>query len=255
MIRERTDNEKIHYSDMIVGRNPVFEALKAKRTINKIFIQRGEREGSIKAIEAAAREMGIVIQPVDKAKLDGMTGGGTHQGIIAMAAVKEYVEVDDILAYAESRNEDPFIIILDEIEDPHNLGSMIRTAEAVGAHGVIIPKRRAVGLTPIVAKSSSGAIEYVRVARVSNIVETIRILKKNNIWTVGTDANCETIYSDADLKGRIALVIGGEGSGLGRLTRETCDFIVKLPMKGRISSLNASAAAAVLMYEILKQRS
>ena len=249
------EQEKKYQSDMIIGRNPVIEALRAKRPMNKIFIARGEREGSIKVVEAMAKDLGVVVQQVDRVKLDGMTGGGTHQGVIAMAAVQEYVEVEDILTFAADRGEDPLLIILDEIEDPHNLGSIIRSAEAVGAHGVIIPKRRAVGLTPIVAKASSGAIEYMRIARVPNIVDVIRTLKKQNIWVVGSDTEDGLqVYTEANLKGSIALVIGGEGSGMSRLTKERCDFIVRVPMFGAVNSLNAAAAAAVILFEIRRQR-
>jgi 23S rRNA (guanosine2251-2'-O)-methyltransferase len=239
---------------MISGRNPVLEALRAGRPINKILLQRGEREGSIRAIEAAARDRGLVVQAVDKAKLDGMTGGGSHQGVIALAAFKEYSDIGDILAFAAEKGEKPLLIIADEVEDPHNLGSIIRTAEAVGAHGVVIPKRRAVGLTPVVAKASSGAIEYMRIARVPNIAETIRALKKQGLWIVGADAGGALRYTDCDFDCGLALVIGGEGAGLGRLVREACDFLVCLPMRGSISSLNASVAASVLMYEALRQR-
>ena len=249
------EQDNRYQSDMIIGRNPVLEAMRAKRPINKIFIARGEREGSIKVVEAMAKDLGVVVQQVDRAKLDGMTGGGSHQGVIAMAAVREYVEVEDILDYAAERGEDPFLIILDEIEDPHNLGSIIRSVEAVGAHGVIIPKRRAVGLTPIVAKASSGAVEHIRIARVPNIVETIRTLKKRNIWVVGSDSGeGALVYTKADMKGSIALVIGGEGSGMSRLTRERCDFVVNIPMLGKVNSLNAAAAAAVILFEIRRQR-
>jgi len=239
----------------IEGRNPVLEALKSGRTINKILIAKGEREGSIKQIIALAREKGIVVQEVDRSKLDGMSAtGGAHQGVIALAAAKDYVETDDILAIADSKGEPAFILILDEITDPHNLGSILRTANAVGAHGVIIPKRRAIGLTPAVSKASAGAIEYVPVARVTNIAQTIEYLKKKNIWVVGTDASGEKSFFESDLTGPVALVIGSEGEGMGKLVKEKCDFIVNIPMKGQIASLNAAVAGAIVMYEILKQR-
>jgi 23S rRNA (guanosine2251-2'-O)-methyltransferase len=240
--------------DKLEGRNPVLEALKSERSINKILISKGEREGSIRQIVALARERGIIIKEVDKSILDSMSSTHAHQGVIAFVSVKDYVDVDDILEIADSRGEKPFIIILDEITDPHNLGSILRTANAVGAHGVIIPKRRAIGLTASVSKASAGAVEYVAVARVPNISQTIEYLKKKNIWVVGTDASGEKSYYKSDLKGAIAVVIGSEGEGMGKLVKERCDFIVNIPMKGQIASLNAGVAGAVIMYEILKQR-
>lgn len=242
-------------ADKLEGRNPVMEALKSDRSINKVLISKGEKEGSIRQILALAREKGIVVQEVERAALDSLSSTHAHQGVIAFAAVKEYVDIEDILKVAEEKGEAPFIIILDEINDAHNLGSVLRTADAVGAHGVVIPKRRAVGLTSVVAKASAGAVEYVPVARVTNIAQTIEMLKKNNIWVIGTDATGESSFFASDLKGPIALVIGSEGEGMGKLVREKCDFVVNIPMKGQISSLNASVAAAVVMYEILKQRS
>lgn len=240
--------------DKLEGRNPVIEALRSDRTINKILVAKGEREGSINQIIALSKQKGIVVQDVDRAKLDKISSTRAHQGVIAYAAVKEYVDVDDILNVAESKGEPPFVIILDEISDAHNLGSILRTADCVGAHGVIIPKRRAVGLTPAVSKASAGAIEYVPVARVTNIAQTIDYLKKKNIWVVGTDASGEKSFYKSDLTGPVALVIGSEGEGMGKLVREKCDFVVNIPMKGRISSLNAAVAGAIVMYEILKQR-
>ncbi len=241
-------------ADRLEGRNPILEALKADRTFNKILVAKGEREGSIKQIIAMAREKGIVIQEADRRNLDAISLTKSHQGIIAYVSVKEYVEVDDILKVARSKGEHPFIVILDEIADANNFGSILRTADAVGVHGVIIPKRRAVGLTPTVAKASAGAIEYVPVARVSNLAQTIEYLKKENIWVVGTDQTAEKDFYNSDLKGPIALVIGSEGEGMGRLIREKCDFVVNIPMKGSISSLNAAVAGAVVMFEIMKQR-
>ncbi|QNU68696.1 23S rRNA (guanosine(2251)-2'-O)-methyltransferase RlmB [Ruminiclostridium herbifermentans] len=240
--------------DKIEGRNPIMEALKANRTINKIFVSKGEREGSIRQIIAMAREKKIIITEVDHNVIESMASTKAHQGIIAFVAVKEYVEVDDILMIAQDKGQPPFIIILDEIADPHNFGAILRTANAVGAHGVIIPKRRAIGLTSAVSKASAGAIEYVPVARVTNIAQTIEYLKKNNVWVVGTDSTGEKAFYDSDLKGAIALVVGSEGEGMGKLVREKCDFVVNIPMQGEISSLNASVAAAIVMYEILKQR-
>lgn len=241
--------------DKLEGRNPVFEALKSDRAINKVLISKGDREGSIRQIVALAREKGIVVQEVERSILDNLSSTHAHQGVIAYAAVKEYVEVEDILKIAVDKGEAPFIIILDEISDAHNLGSVLRTANAVGAHGVVIPKRRAVGLTSAVAKASAGAVEYVPVARVTNIAQTIEYLKKKNVWVVGTDSTGEKSFFKSDLKGSIALVIGSEGEGMGKLVREKCDFVVNIPMMGQIPSLNASVAAAVVMYEILKQRS
>jgi 23S rRNA (guanosine2251-2'-O)-methyltransferase len=249
-------SERPWQSDVIAGRNPVLEALKAQRPINKLLIQKGEREGSVRAIEAMARDAGVAVQFADRAKLDGLTGGGAHQGVVAMAAVKEFVTVEDIIDHAEAAGEGDalFIVIADGVEDPHNLGAIIRTAEATGAHGVVIPKRRASGLTPVVAKASSGAVEHMRVARVANVVETMKALKKRNVWIVGADSGASARYTDCDLTGRLALVIGGEGAGLSRLVKETCDFTVKMPMRGKVASLNASVAASVLMYESLRQR-
>ncbi|MCX8130926.1 MAG: 23S rRNA (guanosine(2251)-2'-O)-methyltransferase RlmB [Clostridia bacterium] len=240
--------------DKLEGRNSVMEALRSERSINKIFVAKGEREGSIKQIIALAKEKGIVLQEVDRVKLDNLSQTHSHQGVIAFVAVKEYVEVDDILKIAEERGEPPFIVLLDEITDPHNLGSILRTADAVGAHGVVIPKRRSIGLTATVSKASAGAVEYVPVARVTNLAQTIDYLKKQNIWVVGTDVSGEKPFFKNDLKGAIALVIGSEGEGMGKLVSEKCDFIVNIPMKGRISSLNAAVAGAVVMFEVLRQR-
>jgi 23S rRNA (guanosine2251-2'-O)-methyltransferase len=244
----KEDEEKLE------GRNSVIEALKANRTINKILIAKGDREGSIKQITALAREKGLVIQEVDRAKLDSISVTHAHQGVIAYVSAKNYVELDDILQAAEVKGEPPYILILDEINDPHNLGSLIRTADAVGAHGIVIPKRRAVGLTAAVSKASAGAIEYVPVAKVTNLAQTIDYLKKKNIWIIGTDSSGEKPFYKADLKGPVALVIGSEGEGIGKLIKEKCDFVVNVPMKGQVSSLNAAVAGAIVMYEILKQR-
>ena len=241
--------------DKIEGRNPVLEALKSGRSINKIFISKGDKEGSINQLIALGKEKGVVIQEVDRSRLDIMSTSHAHQGVIAFVAAKNYVEVDDILEIAASSGTQPFIIILDEITDAYNLGSILRTANAVGAHGVIIPKRRAIGLTATVSKASAGAIEYVPVARVTNISQTIDYLKKKNIWVVGTDSTGQKPYYKNDLKGPVALVVGSEGEGIGKLVRESCDFIVNIPMMGQISSLNAAVAGAIVMYEILKQRS
>jgi len=242
------DDEKLE------GRNSVMEALKANRAINKIMVSKGEKEGSVKQIIAIAREKGIIVKDVERSVLDNVSSTHAHQGVIAYVSAKEYVELDDILEIADSKGEPVFIIILDEITDAYNLGSILRTADAVGAHGVVIPKRRAVGLTAAVSKASAGAVEYVPVARVTNIAQTIEYLKKKNIWVVGTDSTGEKSFFESDLKGAIALVIGSEGEGIGKLVREKCDFVVNIPMKGQISSLNAAVAGAIVMYEILKQR-
>ncbi|GAB6085518.1 23S rRNA (guanosine(2251)-2'-O)-methyltransferase RlmB [Alkaliphilus crotonatoxidans] len=242
-------------NDKIIGRNPVIEGIKSGREIDKILVAKGAGEGSVKKIMAMAKEKGIPVQQVERQKLNELSEGETHQGVIAFAAAHDYVALEDILEGVKQKGKEPFLLILDEIMDPHNLGSMIRTADAVGVDGIIIPKRRAVGLTSVVAKTSAGAIEYVPVAKVSNIGQTIDKLKKMGIWVTGADMAGEKEHYLMNLKGPIALVIGSEGSGLSRLVKEKCDFLVKLPMVGQITSLNASVAAAVLMYEVLRQRS
>ena len=240
--------------DRLEGRNSVIEALRANRTINKLLIAKGDTEGSINQIIGMARERNIIIQEVDRQRLDMISSTKAHQGVIAFVAMKDYVEIDEIINNAKAKGEDPFIIILDEITDPHNLGSILRTANAVGAHGVIIPKRRAVGLTAVVSKVAAGAVEYVPVARVTNISQAISDLKKKNIWVAGTDSTGDKYFYEQDLKGPIALVIGSEGKGMAKIVRDSCDYVVKIPMKGDISSLNASVAGAVVMYEIMRQR-
>lgn len=247
-------NEKFEKGkDIIAGRNPVTEALKSGRAIERLLISKGEMSGAVKVIVAMAKERNIPIKEADPKKLDFMCGSANHQGVIAVAAVKEYVSVDEILRIAEDRGEKPFIIILDNIEDPHNLGAIIRTAECAGAHGVIIPKRRAAGLTYSVGKASAGAYEYMPVARVTNIPTAIDELKEKGLWVYGADMDGET-YCSSDLKGAAALVIGSEGKGLQRLVKDKCDIILSLPMLGKINSLNASVAAGVLMYEFTRQR-
>jgi rRNA methylase, putative, group 3 len=236
------------------GRNPVIEALKAGRTIEKLLIAKGSHEGSIRQVISLARDKGVVINEVERVKLDAMSETGSHQGVIAIVSPYSYADVDDILSLAREKGEPPFIILLDEIYDPHNLGSMLRTANAAGAHGVIISKRRAVGLTPTVAKASAGAVEYMKVAKVTNIAQTIAYLKEQGIWIVGADMDGDKLYYEANLTGPIAIVVGSEGEGIGKLIKESCDFLVKLPMKGEISSLNAGVAGGILMYEILRQR-
>lgn len=235
------------------GRNPVLEAINSGRTIDKIIVKKGEIEGTLKVIVAKAVERGIVIQEVDKNKMAEMSRSNNCQGVIALCPAKEYVEVSDIIQAAKDKREEPFIIILDEITDPHNLGAILRTADASGAHGVIIPKRRAVGLTEVVSKASAGAVEYVPVARVTNIANTIDELKELGVWIACADMNGQE-YFDAPLEGAVAVVIGSEGEGVGRLVRKKCDFAVKIPMFGKISSLNASVAAGLIMYEVVRQR-
>jgi 23S rRNA (guanosine2251-2'-O)-methyltransferase len=236
------------------GRNPVIEALKSGRTIEKLYVAKGAREGSIRQIIAMARDKGIVVNEVDRLKLDSMSETRSHQGVIAVVSSYAYVEIDDILANAKEKGEQPFIIILDEIYDPNNLGSVLRTANACGVHGVIISKRRAVGLTPAVAKASAGAVEYMKVSKVTNITQAIKYLKDNGVWIVGADMDGEKVYFEADFTGPVALVIGSEGEGLGKLVKDNCDFVVRIPMKGEISSLNAAVAGAVLMYDAVRQR-
>ena len=239
--------------DIIFGRNPVSEAIRSSRAIDKILVAKGAKNGAIVGILAKAKKKDILIKEVDQKKLDYLCGGANHQGIAAFAAVKEYAEVDDIFALAGERGESPFVVVLDEIEDPHNLGAIIRTAECTGVHGVIIPKRRSAALSFAVGKASAGAVEYVPVARVTNIANTLEDLKKRGLWVYGADMN-GTDFTDCDFSGGVALVIGNEGKGLGRLVREKCDEIVSLPMKGRINSLNASVAAGVLMYAVASKR-
>ena len=241
-------------SDKIEGRNPVLEALKAEREIDKILIAKGAEQGSVQKIIGVAKDRGILIQYVERQKLDQLSETHAHQGIIAFVAAYRYVEVEEILDKAAQKQEAPFVVILDEITDPHNLGSILRTANAAGVHGVIIPKRRAVGLTAVVAKTSAGAIEYVPVAKVSNIAQTIEYLKEKGLWVVGADMDGQSTYYEQDLTGNMALVIGSEGQGIGRLIKEKCDFIVRIPMKGQLSSLNASVASSLMMYEIMRQR-
>lgn len=241
--------------DILEGRNPVFEALKADRQIDKILIAKGESKGSVTRIIALAKEKRILISEVERSKLDSISQTGAHQGIIAYAAAATYVNVNDILAYAKEKGEDPFVIICDSLNDAHNLGSIVRTAHCAGAHGVIIPKHRSVGLSAIAAKASAGATEHTMVCKVTNLSRCIEDLKKAGLWVCGTDADGENEMCEADLTGPIALVIGSEGEGMSRLVKESCDFLVRIPMKGKVNSLNASVAAGVLMYEIVRQRS
>lgn len=240
--------------EQIIGRNPVLEALRSGHSINKIWISENAQRTQIDGILKAAKENGVIVQFVDKRKLDQLAGSNNHQGVVAQAAAYEYIELEDLLEKSSALGTPPFYLILDEIEDPHNLGSILRTADCTGVHGVIIPKRRAVGLTSTVAKTSAGAIEYVPVARVSNIAQTIERLKEAGVWVIGTDATGEQEMEQPDYKIPTAIVIGSEGKGIGRLIREKCDIVVRIPMVGHVNSLNASVAGALLMFEVLKQR-
>ena len=239
---------------VIEGRNAVIEALRAGENIDKIFIQKGETDKTLGHIASKARAAGIVVVDADKRKLDGMSRTHAHQGVIALAAMREYVSVEDILEKAAQKGEKPLIVICDEISDPHNLGAIIRTAECAGAHGVIIPKRRSAGLTAVVAKTSAGAVAHMPVARVANIPSLLNDLKKQGVWVFGTAVKGTTDLYKADLKGAAAIVIGSEGDGMTRLAEENCDFLVRIPMMGCLNSLNASASAAILLYEAVRQR-
>lgn len=249
------DTTQKPYADdeLLIGRNPIAEALSSGRSIIKIMIAKGTTSGPAVEIIAKAKRAGVPVQEVERRKLDFMTGGAAHQGMAALCAMKEYAELEDILALAEERGEAPFIILLDEIEDPHNLGAIIRSAECAGAHGVVIKKRRSAGLTYTAYKASAGALEYLPVARVTNLSDAIDELKSRNIWVYGADMNGED-YRSTDFSGAVALVIGSEGKGISRLVREKCDVIVSLPLKGRINSLNASVAAGILMYKVTEKR-
>ena len=237
----------------VEGRNAVIELLKSDRTVNKIMVARGDRQGSINEILKLAKQNRIIVTEVDRNKLDTLSETKHHQGVIAFVAPIEYKDVDYILNVAKERGEEPFILIADEIEDPHNLGALIRSAEVAGCHGVIIPKRRAVAVTEVVSKVSVGATEYMPIARVNNINDTIRELKDKGVWIVGTDGSADTIYYKQDLTGPIAIVVGSEGRGMNKLTMKNCDFLVKIPMIGKITSLNASVSGGIVLFEALKQ--
>lgn len=254
MTDERKDQLTAEADGLIEGRNAVIEALRTEASIDKIFIQKGEVDKTLGHIASKARAAGIVVVEADRRKLDGMSRTHAHQGVIALAAVREYVSVDDILADAAAKNEPPLIVVCDEISDPHNLGAIIRTAYCAGAHGVVIPKRRSAGLTSVVAKTSAGAVSHMKVARVPNIPSLLKDLKKQGVWVFGTAVNGTTGLYDADLKGAAVIVIGSEGDGMTRLAAENCDFLVSIPMKGDLNSLNASASAAILLYEAVRQR-
>lgn len=239
--------------NILFGRNSVLEVLKSGRDIEKILVQKGQMEGSIKKIMGDAKQRGIVVQEVEKTKLDEMCNMEKHQGVVAYVSAHKYVEIDEILNDAKSKGEDPFILILENIQDPHNLGAIIRSAHNAGVHGIIISKRRAVGLTSTVSKASAGAIEYTKVAKVSNIAQTIEELKAKGIWVACADMDGEIIYTD-NLRGPIGIVIGSEGEGVSKLVKSKCDFVVRIPMYGKVTSLNASVAASILAYEVVRQR-
>ncbi|MDT9027679.1 MULTISPECIES: 23S rRNA (guanosine(2251)-2'-O)-methyltransferase RlmB [Rossellomorea] len=239
--------------DFIGGRNPVLEALKSGRDINKIWIAEGSQKGSIQQIVGLAKESNVMVQYVPKKKIEQMVAEN-HQGVVASVAAYQYAEIDDLFHRAEQKGEDPFILILDELEDPHNLGSIMRTADAAGAHGIIIPKRRAVGLTSTVAKASTGAIEHIPVARVTNLSRAVDELKERGVWVAGTDAKGKQDFRQLDGTLPIGLIIGSEGKGMSRILRDKCDFLVQLPMVGHVTSLNASVAASILMYEVYRKR-
>lgn len=246
--------EKEEYQDQVEGRNAVLELLESGRDINKILVAKGEKHGSIYKILSIAKKRKIIITEVERNKLNQIAQTSNNQGVIAIVPPFNYCDVDDILKLSKKKNEMPFILILDGIEDPHNLGSIIRTAETAGVHGIIIPKRRAASVNSTVSKVSAGAIEYMKIARVNNINETIRYLKEQDIWICGTDMDTNIIYTKQDYRMPLAIVIGSEGFGMSRLVKENCDFLVKIPMKGKITSLNASVSAGIIMYEVLRQR-
>ena len=249
--REHREAAQELADDVIVGRNSVTEALKAGRGINKVLLAQGDH--AVEEIVTLARERGVAFQFVERGKIEALAAGHRHQGVLAYAAPVSYVELDEILARAEAKGEPPFLVLLDELEDPHNLGALLRTADATGVHGILIPKRRSVPLNATVAKTSAGAVEYVPVARIGNVAQTLKKLKERGLWVVGADMD-GTPYDQADLTGPMVLVVGSEGKGMSRLTKENCDIIVRLPMVGRINSLNASVAGSILMYESLRQR-
>lgn len=253
--QEKKKNQTLLPEGMIEGRNALSEALRAGRAIDKVYVANGDTNKSLNHLISQAKQAGAVIVRTERAKLDQMSPTGAHQGVICSVAAHSYSTIDEIFACAEARGENPLIVVCDELSDPHNLGAIIRSAECAGAHGIIIPKRRSVGLTAVVSKTSAGALEYLPVARVSNIVQAIRELKARGVWVLGTTAEGSTNLYDADLKGPAAIIIGNEGEGMSRLVTESCDYLISIPMRGHISSLNASAAAAILLYEAVRQRS
>ncbi|VBB08512.1 trna/rrna methyltransferase spou type [Lucifera butyrica] len=240
--------------EFIAGRNSVMEALKSDRSVNKLLVSKGERHGSIKEVIGLARSKGLVVQEVEPSKLDSLSNGVRHQGVVAFVSPVEYTALEEILVRTEAAGEDPLLVLLDELEDPHNVGAILRTADAAGVHGVLIPKRRSCPLSATVARTSAGAVEYVPVARIGNVTQTLELLKKKGFWIVGADMTGEKNYFEADLTGPLVIVVGSEGQGIGRSTKEHCDFLVRIPMRGRISSLNASVACSLLVYETVRQR-
>lgn len=248
------ETSKMELTDQIEGRNSVIELLESGRNINKIFVQDGEKHGSINKIIAMASQRKILINTISKEKMKQMAQTENYQGVIAIVPPFDYVDIEDILSEAKARQEDPFIVLLDGIEDPHNLGSIIRTAETAGVHGIVIPKRRAASVNATVNKVSAGAVEHLKIARVNNMVETMKYLKEQGLWICGTDMDTKTYYYSQDLTGPLAIVIGSEGFGMSRLVKENCDFLVKIPMRGKITSLNASVSAGIVMYEAVEQR-
>ena len=253
-IRREEDREEKRFDDQIEGRNSVLELLESGKDVNKIFVTRGEKHGSINKILGIAKERKIIVVEKDKKQMDEMAQEENYQGVIAIVPPFEYVEISDILEVAKERNEDPFVIVLDGIEDPHNLGSIIRTAETAGVHGVIIPKRRAVSVNSTVNKASAGAVEHMKIARVTNISDAIEELKKAGLWVCGTAVDTNKYYYNQDLTGALAIVIGNEGKGIGEKVKKNCDFLVKIPMKGKVQSLNASVSTGIVVYEAVKQR-
>lgn len=251
---QKTKNEEKIFDDQIEGRNSVLELLESGKDINKIFVARGEKHGSINKIIAIAKERKIIVVEKDRRQIEEMSQTRNSQGVIAIVPPFEYCEIEDILDYAKSKDEDPFVIILDGIEDPHNLGSIIRTSETAGVHGIIIPKRRAAQVNSTVNKVSSGAVEHMNIARVTNITDAMEKLKESGLWICGTDIDTNKYYYEQDLTGPIGIVIGNEGSGIGDKVKKNCDFLVKIPMKGKVTSLNASVSAGIVIYEVVKQK-
>ncbi len=251
--RERTGDPE-EREDLLVGRNAVTEALRNGRIINKLLVAEGSKEGSLAEILSLARDRGVIVRTVERAKINAMAGNLRHQGVAAQVAPVAYAELEDILKGAEERGEAPLLLLLDELEDPHNLGALMRTADAMGVHGILLPKRRSVPLTATVAKTSAGAVEYVPVARIGNVVQTLKTLKEKGFWVAGADVEGRQLCQEADLTGSMVLVVGSEGRGMSRLTKENCDLLLRIPMFGKINSLNASVAGSILMYEAMKQR-
>ena len=253
-IEDKSEAEERKFEDQVEGRNAVLELLESGKDINKIFVTRGEKHGSINKILAIAKERKLIVAEKDKKQMEEMAQEENYQGVIAIVPPFEYVEIEDILETAKERNEDPFILILDGIEDPHNLGSIIRTAETAGVHGIIIPKRRAASVNSTVSKTSAGAVQYMKIARVTNITDAIEKLKQLGLWICATDINTDKYYYNQDLTGPLGIVIGNEGKGISEKVRKSCDFAVKIPMKGQVESLNAAVSTGIIVYEAVKQR-